>query len=69
MDTLLENDLKLDDEVIYSGLGRDRSATIIKRTKRSITLKCHFSKVKLTFKSGIPAEDIGLRRAHHDKTI
>ena len=62
MKQLFENELKVGDNVIYSGLGTYIRASIIKRTKRTITMKCEFSTVKLTFISGVPAEDLGLRR-------
>ncbi|MFE2863212.1 hypothetical protein [Sphingobacterium multivorum] len=62
MKELFENELKIGDKVIYNGLGADRKATIIKRTKRTITMKCQFSTIKLTFISGVPAKDLGLRR-------
>ncbi len=62
MKELFENELKVGDKIIYNGLGTDRKATIIKRSKRTITFKCIASTVKLTFISGVPAKDIGLRR-------
>lgn len=62
MNELCEKDLKVGDNIIYNGLGADRKATIIKRTKRTITMKCLFSTIKLTFISGVPAKDLGLRR-------
>lgn len=62
MKQLFENELKVGDNVIYNGSGTDRKATIIKRTKRTITMKCSSSTLKLTFISRVPAEDLGLRR-------
>lgn len=60
MGQLFENDLKVGDPIIYNGLGTNRKAIIIKRTKRTITFKCAHSTVKLTFISGIPASDLGI---------
>ncbi|WP_099369616.1 hypothetical protein [Sphingobacterium sp. 1.A.5] len=62
MSQLFENELKVGDKVIYSGLGSDSECDIVKRTKRTITLRRPFSTVKLTFVSGVPAKDLGLRR-------
>lgn len=62
MGQLFENDLKVGDPIIYNGLGTNRKAIIIKRTKRTITFKCAHSTVKLTFISGVPAADLGIRR-------
>lgn len=63
MKQLFENELKVGDPIIYSGLGTDRKAVITKRTKRTITFKCAHSTVTLTFISKIPASDLGIRRA------
>jgi len=65
MSQLFENELRVGDNVIYSGLGSDSECEIVKRTKRTITLKRPFSTVKLTFVSGVPAIDLGLRKKMH----
>lgn len=66
--SLLENELKVGDKVIYNGLYKDREGVIIKRTVRTITIKMEFSTIKILLdKKNCHAIDLGLRRLSHEQ--